>query len=67
MLRSYMTQQGDTWDYIAYKLYGTEFGMNALLDANPQFRHIVVFSAEIKLLVPDYKATTKSILPPWRR
>lgn len=67
MPKTYTTQQGDTWDYIAYKEYGTELGMNILMEANPEYRNEVVFSSGITLKVPDYEAKAQSVLPPWRR
>ena len=67
MLNTYTTTQGDMWDNIAYKLYGSEAGLNTLLDANKQYADIVVFPANIVLQVPEYTAPETSNLPPWRR
>jgi phage tail protein X len=55
------------WDLIAFKLYGTELGMDELLKANQQYRDYVVFPAGIVLQVPEFEVVEKSILPPWRR
>lgn len=67
MPKTYKTQLGDTWDYIAYKIYGTELAMNALLEANPEHREEVVFDSNIELTLPLYQAPSTSTLPPWRR
>ena len=67
MLNTYTTIQGDMWDSIAYKVYGSEAGMNILLEANQQFAGIVIFPANIVLQVPEYTAPESSKLPPWRR
>lgn len=67
MLNTYTTTQGDMWDNISYKVYGSEAGMNTLLDANKQYADIVVFPANIMLKVPEYTAPETSNLPPWRR
>lgn len=68
MSKTYTTIQGDMWDGIAKKVYGTENAVNVLLEANQQYHAVVVFSADIKLVIPDYKAQANtSILPPWRR
>lgn len=67
MLNSYTTIQGDMWDSIAYKVYGSEAGMNTLLEANQEYADVVVFPANIALQVPDYEAPGNSNLPPWRR
>ncbi len=64
---NYTTNQGDMWDAIAKAQYGTEAGMTALLEANPEYRHIAIFSAGVVLTVPTYEAESTSKLPPWRR
>lgn len=67
MLNTYTTIQGDMWDTIAYKVYGSEVGMNALLEANQEYADVVVFPANIVVQVPEYTAPETSNLPPWRR
>lgn len=66
-MREYVTKQGDMWDTIAKTEYGSEAGMTALLEANPEHRHTVIFSANVTLTVPDYEAPKTSKLAPWRR
>ncbi len=67
MPSTYTTTQGDMWDFIAKRVYGTESAMNVLLSANLKHINTVVFSAGVELTVPDYSAPTSSSLPPWRR
>lgn len=67
MLKTYTTTQGDMWDSVAYKVYGSEAGINALLEANQEYADVVVFPANVVLQVPDYIAPESSSLPPWRR
>ena len=67
MSKTYITSQGDMWDSIAYKLYGTEAGMNALLEANQEAARTVVFPSGVVLAVPDYTPPVTDTLPPWRR
>ena len=67
MPKTYTTIQGDMWDSIAYKVYGSEAGMNTLLGANQEYADVVVFPANIVLQVPEYTAPETSNLPPWRR
>lgn len=67
MTKTYKTVQGDMWDSIAKKQYGTEMAMNVLLEANQQYNSVVVFGANIVLNVPDYTVPTPDLLPPWRR
>ena len=64
----YRTTQGDMWDSIAKHLYGSgnEKLMHVLIDANPQYRNIAVFSANCELVVPDVSIETRITWPPWR-
>lgn len=66
-MQTYSTIQGDMWDSIAYKLYGTEYAINALINANQQYKDIVIFPAGITLNVPVYEAPITNNLPPWER
>lgn len=67
MPKIYTTIQGDCWDGIAKRLYGTEAAMNVLLEANQDYNDITVFSAGVVLTVPEYEAPRTNLLPPWRR
>ena len=42
MSSTYSTVQGDMWDLISYRVYGTEKYVKNLLEANPQYRNVVV-------------------------
>lgn len=66
-MRTYTTIQGDMWDGIAKKIYGTENGINVLLEANLKYRDIIIFSGGILLNIPEYTALMINNLPPWRR
>ncbi len=66
-MRTYTTIQGDMWDGIAKKVYGTENGINVLLEANLKYRDIIIFSGGILLNIPEYTAPMINNLPPWRR
>ena len=67
MPKIYTTIQGDCWDGIAKRLYGTEAAMNVLLEANQDYNDITVFSAGVVLTVPEYEVPRTNLLPPWRR
>jgi phage tail protein X len=67
MTSNYTTTQGDTWDLIAYKKMGSEFYMSDLIDANPSYAEIVIFSAGIVLTIPDVSEPVADYLPPWKR
>ena len=53
MASTYMTSQGDTWDLIAYDLYGAEKYMRYLIEANWPLLDILVFSSGTVINVPD--------------
>lgn len=67
MSKIYRTVQGDMWDSIAKRCYGSELGMNALMEANHRYIDIAVFPAGIELTVPEYTKPETSNLPLWRR
>lgn len=57
-MAQYMTRQGDTADYIAWKHYGTQDGrvVEQLVDANPGLAdHGPVLPAGILVDLPDVK------------
>ena len=65
---TYKTVQGDTWDQIAYQVYGNEHLFHLLLQANPDHREVVFFSAGAVIRVPYVEPpTTRLPLPPWKR
>lgn len=66
-MTSYVTIQGDMWDGISYKVYGSEYYMAELIEANPEYREVVIFPANISLTIPDITVPTTQILPPWKR
>lgn len=66
-MRKYITVQGDTWDLIAYRVYGSEKYMTQLIEANSEYREIVFFSADIEIKVPDIETPIPEELPPWKR
>ena len=68
MPRIYKTVQGDTWDYIAYKVYsdlGGEKLCDKLISANTKYINYVIFPAGIELIVPDVEIPKVNTLPPW--
>lgn len=54
MSTTYTTIQGDTWDLIAYKLYGSEKYMKNLIEANWPLLEVLVFSSGTVINVPDH-------------
>jgi len=64
---TYTTIQGDTWDTISFRAYGSEYYMTDLIDANPAHRETVIFSANVTLIIPEIATPTTQNLPPWKR
>ena len=61
------TTEGETWDLVSKKYYGTEKLMHKLLEANPEFKDFVVFPAGVVLKIPEVEIKTTEELPPWRK
>lgn len=69
MAKTYRTIQGDTWDIISYKNYGSEKYVDILIDANYKHRETVFFAAGVVLSLPEINTNEKSNrnLPPWKK
>ena len=65
-MHSYVTTQGDMWDTVSLKVYGTEHNMYLLIEANPAHRNTSVFSANHELAVPEAPVRLPDDFPPWR-
>ncbi len=65
--RMYVTVQGDMWDGIAKKTLGSEYYLTELIDANQQYREIVIFPANVQLIIPEVTVSIPLALPPWKR
>jgi phage tail protein X len=67
-LGEYTTIQGDMWDSISKKLYGTEKHIKELMEANTSYLSTLIFSDGIVLNVPAIATEEEIInLPPWRQ
>lgn len=66
-MSTYETIQGDTWDLIAYKLFGDEKYMENLIVANWELLDILVFSSGTVIKVPDLPDESDSDFPFWRQ
>lgn len=68
MATTYTTTQGDTWDIIAKKVYGAELLLDVLIEANIKHRKTVIFSAGVKLDIPEIDTEETDLnLPIWKR
>lgn len=65
----YATVLGDTWDTIAYKLFGDSKLYNPLLELNQEYSDVVMFEAGIKIKYQDNVIINNinDKLPPWRK
>ena len=62
------TIQGDTWDILSLRAYGSTAFMDKLIQANPDKRMLTIFPAGVEIAVPKVDTTqTAAWLPPWKR
>ena len=62
----YVTKQGECWDEVAKKVYGSEKYVGFLMQNNLKLLDVTVFSAGMKLNTPEMPRD-ESDLPIWRR
>ncbi len=62
----YKTKQGECWDEISKKVYGSEKYTGYLMKNNIKLLDTVVFSAGVEISTPDLPAD-ETDLPAWRR
>lgn len=62
----YITQEGDQWDAIAKKVYGSELLADVLMKENPEHLDIFTFGYGTRLRVPELPERADE-LPPWRQ
>lgn len=65
-MNRYTTIQGDTWDSIAFKIYGDEYKVQLLMEANREYMDIFVFSGGLEIKCPDLTTLHIVGLPEWR-
>ena len=67
-MNTYTTIQSDTWDLIAFKVYGNDKLGLELLRANPDYNLTVIFPSGVVLQCPDVvNINTPASIPPWKR
>ena len=68
-MNTYQTVQGDMWDSIAKRAYGTETAMDQLMRANPDLLQVAVFGEGEIVLLPQISAqeAASTAVPPWRK
>lgn len=63
----YVTVQGDTWDIISYKVYGSSKYVGILMENNYPLLDIFIFSAGIEVSIPELPVEELDDLPEWRK
>lgn len=67
-MNTYTTKQGDMWDQIARRIWGSAWLAGPLMAANPDYLDLFFFPAGIVLTVPEVNTeSTAASLPPWKR
>jgi len=64
----YQTRQGDTWDVLAFDIYGSEMLAHVIQQANPELLGYIFFPSGLTLRIPETPPlATNQPLPPWER
>ncbi|MFA9464041.1 MAG: tail protein X [Velocimicrobium sp.] len=63
---TYITSQGDTWDMISYKVYGSEKYVGLLMQNNFELLDIFQFSSGVEVYIPEITEDDTQDLPNWR-
>lgn len=61
----YATLGDETWDQVAFKVYGVERYANVLMRVNPAYQDIVFFDSGMVLIIPQIASATKVSVMPW--
>lgn len=64
-MNTYRTVLGDTWDKIAFKMYGDERRMKDLIEANIEHRATVIFKSGVILNIPETADEDTEVRPEW--
>ena len=67
MLDTYTTKSGDTWDTVAYKVWGNEMYMDTLIKANLEHKDTFICPAGVILTLPEIMLEVSDSLPPWKK
>lgn len=64
---TYTTVQGDRWDMISEKLYGTPHRVAELISCNSDYSDVLVFDGNVQLSIPIITDNNVNTLAPWKR
>lgn len=64
----HLTTEGERWDQLAYRYYGSAYRYEPIIRANPHVPLTAVLPAGLELRIPllDVESVTED-LPPWMR
>lgn len=66
--KKYRALQGDAFDAIAYREYGSEHLCHELMAANVDYMDALIFEAGVELNLPELAKPAKvAELPPWQK
>lgn len=63
---NYTTKTGDTFDIIAYNIFGNEKYASEIMAVNPEYIKTIVFDLGVNLKIPEIDTTQETTLPPWK-
>lgn len=61
----YTTRDGDMYDWISYLVYGSEYHVDIIIDANPLYYDTIRFTDGTVLMIPDLPPALSTANPPW--
>ena len=64
--KPYSTKQNDTFDKVAYELYGDEDVASYIIEANPEYADVIIFGTGVELKLPKLERVESSTLPKWK-
>jgi len=71
MTIQYVTQEGERWDTVSFKMYGTVSEVPRIAEANPQVPLGTRLAGGIVLEIPVLESNNvtlaPALLPPWKR
>lgn len=65
----YVTREGERWDQVSMRHYGTAYGYERIIVANPTVPIAPTLPGGIRLAIPVIarSSTDSQQLPPWKR
>lgn len=66
--KKYTTILGDTFDLVAYKMYGDSKAIKKIIEVNQVHCGTLIFSAGVELVIPPKEeVVTDERIAPWRK